>query len=82
MSNNIARRIAALERVARGTVTASVVIIRGGLSDGDPTFAVAGGGAPQWHRGAEEAYDAFTARVVASATAEGAASVVFGGLPN
>ena len=79
---SIRSRIAALERAARGTVTASVVIIQGGMSDGDPTFAVAGGGGPQWQRGGEESFNAFTARVLASATADGTASVVLGGLPN
>ncbi len=79
---SMARRIAALERAHQGGAAAEVVVIRGGLSDDDPMFAVTRGGELHWQRGIEESYGGFTARVVASATAAGAASVVFGGLPN
>jgi hypothetical protein len=56
-----------------------VIVVRGGLHDGDPTLATVGG--TEIERGFDETFAAFEARVTAAAEAAGAEFVVIGGLP-
>jgi hypothetical protein len=61
------------------SVNPLVLEIRGGLPDGDSTFANAG--AMHWEQTPGEQYSAFCARVVAEATEAGERLVLIGGLP-
>jgi hypothetical protein len=76
MSSAFERRLAAIERrVMPSRGKPLVIIVRGGLEGGDPTFA----GADQ--RAPGESFSSFRERVVARAAAEGWPLVVIGGLP-
>jgi hypothetical protein len=80
MVNRLESRIAALERRQQqqhGEV--KVVVIRGGLHDGDPNYGKVG--ELRFQRADDESFPAFQARVVAAAAAAGERLVVIGGLP-
>jgi hypothetical protein len=75
------RRLAAVEtRLRPPSPHPQAIILRGGLHNGDPTFATSGG--LRWERAAAEHFAEFCARAKAEAAAEGSAFVVFGGLPD
>jgi hypothetical protein len=81
MRKAIERRLAAVERrLSRGRADLEVIVIRGGLHDGDPTFSTIGD--VQMDRAPDESLAAFEARVVAEATAIGQEIVTMGGLPD
>jgi hypothetical protein len=56
-----------------------VVVIRGGLHDGDPTYGNAG--ELRFQRADDETFPAFQARTAAAAAAGGERLVIIGGLP-
>ena len=73
------RRLAALERrLMPRDANPLVLEIRGGLHNGDPTFADAG--AMHWERAPNELYTAFCERVVGEATAAAQPFIIIGGL--
>ena len=81
MSKEIERRLAAAERrLKRGRTELEVIVIRGGLDGGDPTFFNAAGARSE--RASDESFAAFKARVVAEAVAAGQKFVIIGGLPD
>ena len=79
MVNRLESRIAALERRQQQHGEVKVVVIRGGLQDGDPTYGKAG--ELRFQRADDETFPTFQARTVAAAAAAGERLVVIGGLP-
>jgi hypothetical protein len=78
MNGNLETRIAALERNWQRNSGVKVVVIRGGLHDGDPTYGNAG--ELRFQRADDETFPAFQARAVAAAVAAGKGLVIIGGL--
>jgi hypothetical protein len=76
--NKLETRVAALERQQQQRGQVNVVVIRGGLTGGDPTFGKAG--RLYFQRAEGETFPAFQSRAVAEATAAGERLVVIGGL--
>jgi hypothetical protein len=76
--NSLESRISALEKARRVGGEVNIVIIRGGLHGGDPTFGKVG----EMHleRSEDEAFPTFVERARAAAVLAGERLVVFGGL--
>ena len=77
MPSKLEGRVAALER-QRHNGGPLVIVIRGGLIPGDPTYAKAG--ELRFERTQGESFSDFEARAVAGATAASKPFVVIGGL--
>jgi hypothetical protein len=77
MPSKLERRLTALERHQhhRGPM---VLVIRGGVTGGDPTYAKAG--ELRFQRADDETFPAFQARAVAAVATAGERFVVIGGL--
>jgi hypothetical protein len=71
-------RIAALERRQQQHGEVKVVLIRGGLHDGDPTYGKVG--ELRFQRADDKTFPAFHAQTLAAAAAAGERLVVIGGL--
>jgi hypothetical protein len=81
LRNEIERRLAAAERrLTPGRGTLEVIVIRGGIHGGDPTFPNVG--ESQLDRAPDETFAAFQKRVVAAAMMIGQEMVIVGGLPD
>jgi hypothetical protein len=77
---NFDRRLAVVEqRLKPPSAHRLVVIVRGGLHNGDPTFATAG--AMTWERLSGEMFAEFRARVIGDPVGAGQHFVIIGGLP-
>jgi hypothetical protein len=77
MPSKLEGRVAALERQQHSGAP-QVIIIRGGMIGGDPTYAEAG--ELRFERPNGESFQTFEARAVAEAKAAGERFVVIGGL--
>jgi hypothetical protein len=71
-------RIAALARRQQQHGEVKVVVIRGGLHGGDPTYGKAG--ELRFQRADDETFPAFQARTAAAAATAGERLVIIGGL--
>jgi hypothetical protein len=76
--NSLESRISALEKARRAGGEINIVIIRGGLHGGDPTFGKIG--IMHFERGADEAFPTFVERARAAAVLAGERRVILGGL--
>jgi hypothetical protein len=80
MSSALERRLAIVERrVMPSSRKPLVIIVRGGLTGGEPVYAAAGD--LRWERAPGEPLESFKTRAAAEASAAGKALVVVGGLP-